>query len=187
MTYSSGRSAPGSTARSVAAGLEVDLGGLAGVVDASDAGVALEHLAAVAVVVDPDGAVAGALDLGEGAVDHLLEFPTSPPGGPGPFSLGDPDVIRSTLSSAGFSEIAVEPFDGAMDLVGGVDVPEAVENAIEMSPIPALVANDEDLAARVREAIGAAFIGAWEDGGVRLPYGAWIVTASRQLTAGFRP
>jgi SAM-dependent methyltransferase len=52
-------------------------------------------------------AFAGALAAGR-------DLPLPPPGAPGPFSLSEPDAVRSLLTSAGFSEVDLEPVTADM-------------------------------------------------------------------------
>jgi len=49
-----------------------------------------------------------------GAICAALELPPPPPpppGEPGFFSLSDPAVLHAALASAGFVDVAIEPFD----------------------------------------------------------------------------
>ena len=49
------------------------------------------------------------LSLGFQVLSARLELPPDG-GGPGPFSMGDPDVLRAELEQAGYSEVEVSPF-----------------------------------------------------------------------------
>jgi SAM-dependent methyltransferase len=51
--------------------------------------------------------IAGALAAGR-------DLPAPPPDAPGPFSLSDPDRVRELLSTAGFTDVALEPVESGM-------------------------------------------------------------------------
>ena len=56
------------------------------------------------------------------------ELPPMPaPGEPGPMSLADPDVVNGLLTSAGFSDVRVDPLDHLID-----EPEEAIERFVEM-------------------------------------------------------
>lgn len=112
------------------------------------------------------------------AVGDLLDFPPPVPGGPGPFAFGEADVVRDVVGGAGFRDVELTPLTGVNDLIGGTTIEEAVSNAIQMSPIPAMTTDDPALATEARERITVAFDEASEDGRLELPYSCWIVTAS---------
>jgi SAM-dependent methyltransferase len=54
--------------------------------------------------------------LGEfmAALSAGREMPAPPPGAPGPFSLADPDRVRTVLGAAGFADIAIDGLSAAM-------------------------------------------------------------------------
>ena len=54
--------------------------------------------------------------------------PPPPPGAPGPFAFADPSHVQSILETAGWTNVAFEPFDFAM-IAGGGDQP--VADAVE--------------------------------------------------------
>jgi SAM-dependent methyltransferase len=75
------------------------------------------------------------------------------PNAPGPFAFQDPDHTRGFLVEAGFHDIAIEPFNGAMRL-GSSPEQAAVALTSLMGPTTrALKDADEETRARVRAAI----------------------------------
>ncbi len=62
-----------------------------------------------------------------------IDLPQPPPANaPGPFSLGDPEYVKTILNEAGFNDITIEVFSSP--LVLGEDIPEAVHFLMNMSP-----------------------------------------------------
>ncbi|MFC5140230.1 class I SAM-dependent methyltransferase [Actinomycetospora rhizophila] len=104
------------------------------------------------------------------------ELPPSPPGQPGPFSLGDPDHVRELLTAAGFTDVA---FDGlAEPEVYGRDAGEA--SAFVLGLLGWMLADlppaERDRRTEALRAILAAHEG---PEGVTLGSAAWLVTARR--------
>lgn len=102
-----------------------------------------------------------------------------PPDAPGPWSLADPDRVRSVLGAAGFTGVALETLDAPMWLGDTVDEAydfiRAGNNARML-----LEGKDPDAAARALAAMRTALenveVG---DAGLALPGRAWVVTATR--------
>ena len=99
--------------------------------------------------------------------------------GPGPFAQSDPDVITSTLTAAGFADIAIEGV--RLQLDGGPTVDAALEFFAEsgsgrdvIQSIPAGPQRDAALA-DVRDALAEHC----DANGVRLGAAIWVVTAAR--------
>jgi SAM-dependent methyltransferase len=102
------------------------------------------------------------------------------PGEPGPFAFADPDHVRSVLTDAGFTDIALDGVDDQLVIGGGGGIDEAVD-FISHSGIARRTFGDASPEARtaalaaMREALAPY---ATADG-VRLGAGAWLVTARR--------
>jgi SAM-dependent methyltransferase len=99
------------------------------------------------------------------------------PHAPGPFAFGDADRLRGILSQAGFSHIAIEPFEAPMYL--GSSSRSAAEGAIRIGPASRVVreVGPEKLPA-IADAIDAVLAPfATADGSIALPGRTWIVTA----------
>ncbi|MGW0666158.1 class I SAM-dependent methyltransferase [Streptomyces sp. NPDC002746] len=110
--------------------------------------------------------------------DHLPfgEFGTS--GGPGMFSLADPDRIRTVLSAAGFVDIAVAGVEAYGDW--GPDAEGAADFLLDSGPGRHLTDQvDRATRDRAREALVNRLRGHQERGAVRLRGTAWLVTADR--------
>ena len=101
------------------------------------------------------------------------------PGQPGPFSLGDPDLVRSILDGAGFADVALDGFTSAAVLRAG-DADDDVAQLLQIGPMRSAWDEAGDGAraaavAAVREAVEP-----YRDGDVyRLPGAVWVVTARR--------
>jgi hypothetical protein len=93
--------------------------------------------------------------------------------------MASPDVVGDQLAAAGFTDVAFERSDAAIDMGDSLD--DAVAFALDMGPAgevvrlagPAAVPRRASLEAAVREAL-ACYVRAE---GVRAPTSAWIVTA----------
>ena len=112
------------------------------------------------------------------AMGAMSIFPTTPPdpNAPGPFSLGDPDVIRSVLADAGFTDVDVRAFEHVAVLHWDI---EGIGHMLRMSPMreqfeQADEATRERAYAAIREA-GASY--EQEDGAYAIPSASWTVTA----------
>ena len=68
------------------------------------------------------------------AAAHVDMLATPGPTAPSPFSLADPDRIRSLLGSAGFADVVVEPGPSSGDLGSADDLEGAARRAIEQNP-----------------------------------------------------
>ncbi len=120
------------------------------------------------------------MSLPERAAMAYFELEPPAPGGPGPFSLADPDHITSVLERAGFRDIAIEPavreltLSGAGDLHGWAEhrlvMGSTRKHYLESSPEQQLQARSKLIEA-VAEHHGPE--------GLRLPGAAWVVSALR--------
>ena len=112
------------------------------------------------------------------AAPLLPANPPPPPNAPGPFAFADGDRLAGILAAGGFSGVDIDPLDL---LLGAEPLEERVASALRIGPLAgALRAADADeaLMGRVAEAVRRALephLG--EDGLVKLPAAAWIVTA----------
>jgi SAM-dependent methyltransferase len=117
-------------------------------------------------------AVRGALALGR-------ELPTPPPDAPTPFSLADPDRVRSILDAAGYVDVELDPIDEPMEL--GTDADDALAFFGGVGIVEGLL-QDLDDASRAQglDNLRAAFKEAETEAGVLLGSAAWLITASRR-------
>jgi len=108
----------------------------------------------------------------------LPDAPGAPAQGPGPYAFADPHRTRGLLEGAGFREVAIEPFDAAVDM--GPDLPSAVRVAMNTGPTGrALPGADRATRDAVRERLTAALAPYVTPAGVRLLGASWIVQARR--------
>jgi SAM-dependent methyltransferase len=103
------------------------------------------------------------------------DLPTPPPDAPGPFTLADPDVIRSVLGAAGFGDIAIEGKQAPMWF--GVDADDAYRL---VSGLLGWMLEGLDDGGRTHaiDALRATIDAHQTADGVLYESGAWIVTAT---------
>ncbi len=100
------------------------------------------------------------------------------PGAPGPFAFCEDGPIRDLLKGAGFSDIAIEPFDAPLLLGETVEI--AFRKIAKTSPISAaLAAVDPDRREAVMDAVARSMAPFSGKDGVAMGAAAWIVTARR--------
>ena len=108
-------------------------------------------------------------------------FPAGPapdPNAPGPFAFADPQRTANLLTSAGWSDVVVEPCIRSMLKNGTTDFEEALESSLRIgSTARALQGVDPVTAARFRDAARAALSDEWTPDGVTVEGVCWLVTA----------
>ncbi|MCT2592919.1 methyltransferase domain-containing protein [Streptomyces sp. N2-109] len=98
------------------------------------------------------------------------------PGGPGMFSLADPDHVREVLTAAGFGQIATVRTQAYG--VWGRDADDAAAFLLDSGPGRHLISQaGPDDRQRARRALTDALRGHERDGAVRLRSTCWLVTA----------
>ncbi|MGW0601673.1 class I SAM-dependent methyltransferase [Streptomyces sp. NPDC002776] len=100
------------------------------------------------------------------------------PGGPGMFSLTDPDRIQSLLAAGGFTDVEVQ----RIEVPGkwGTDAADAAAFMLDSGPARHLLDQvTPQQQAHARQALTAALQRHETDGGVRLRSSSWLVTAVR--------
>jgi SAM-dependent methyltransferase len=110
----------------------------------------------------------------EAAAPFVALSPPGDPAAPGPFAFADPARVRGILTSAGWSDISVEPFDTT---VGGSDLDEAVALALRIGPLGAALRESPQAVDKVRSAVRARLEAYLTPDGVVFPAAVWIVTA----------
>jgi len=110
--------------------------------------------------------------------------PTAPPHpeAPGPFSFGDRERVARILNAAGFTDIAITPFDASVPFGEGqtwdAAIDDAVKMALEVGPLSRTLADQpDDIRARASAAVRAAFAGRAGEQSVMIDGAAWIVMA----------
>ncbi|PPQ14430.1 SAM-dependent methyltransferase [Bradyrhizobium sp. AC87j1] len=118
-----------------------------------------------------------------GAIKGIVP-PMAPPDpeAPGPFSFGDRGRVARILTAAGFTDIALAPFDVSVPFGEGATRDAAIDNAVKMTlevgPLSrALVDQPDDIRARASAAVRAAFAGRAGERSVTINSATWIVTA----------
>lgn len=104
--------------------------------------------------------------------------PMPEPGQPGPFSLADPDRVRSVLAAAGFEGIGVAPHTDAV-VTREDRIPDVARRSTQVGAArEALRDAGDDTRRRAVEAVEAALRDRVEHGEVRVSRSVWVVTAS---------
>ena len=101
-----------------------------------------------------------------------------PPDAPGPLAFADPVRVQKILESAGFHGVTLTAFDHAMPLGDDQGLEAAAAEAITLGPAARLLMEaDEPTRARALAAVREALRPHLDGQRVRLPAGAWLVTA----------
>ncbi len=109
------------------------------------------------------------------ALPHLPQAPPPPdPLAPGPFAFADKDRVRGALAAAGFSDMDIAANDQP---IGGADLDEAVDTALKVGPLGAILRERPELRGTVIDAVRAALAPFATDAGVMFDSATWIVTA----------
>ena len=112
------------------------------------------------------------------AYKHVPRLPEIGPEDPGPFSFAREARVRQILSEAGFSSIALEGVDLALDLAVGRGLDAAVAGALEIGPVSrALEGHPPEIVACVQNSIRTALASYQKGETVPLPASVWIATA----------
>ncbi len=100
-----------------------------------------------------------------------------PDAGPGPFSLSDPDGTRALLSSAGFQDVVVEPFETQVSL--GETAAHALEAMTEVGGFARMLAeaDTDEQRAQLKERAQAFLDNAYRDGVPKLDAAVWVLRA----------
>jgi SAM-dependent methyltransferase len=108
---------------------------------------------------------------------HLLP-PQEPadPFAPGPFAFADGARLRSILAAANYTQIEINPFDGAMNM--GATLEDAAVEILNIGPLARAASElDEDTRAEIRKAVEAAYLPYASEIGVTPPAACWMVRA----------
>jgi ubiquinone/menaquinone biosynthesis C-methylase UbiE len=110
---------------------------------------------------------------------HVPKLPQLGPEDSGPFSFASEPRVRRILTQAGFSNIAMQPHDLALDIAIGRGLDAAVESALDIGPASrALEGQSAELREASRRSIREALVPFTTGQSVSLPAAIWIVTAS---------
>ncbi|KPX50199.1 class I SAM-dependent methyltransferase [Pseudomonas syringae pv. tagetis] len=123
------------------------------------------------------------LRLPMGAIKDIVPLPAPPgPEAPGPFSFGDRGRVTRILTAAGFTDIAIAPFDACIPFGEGGTRDAAIDGAVKMAfeggPLSlALADQPDDIRARASAAVRGAFASLPGERSVMIDGAAWIVMA----------
>ena len=105
------------------------------------------------------------------------DAPPPDPEAPGPFRFGVPEDTRKVLSSAGFTNIAMQPV--VKDLHLGDTIDEVMRFQSNVGPLSGLLETlDESLHAQATAAVRDAFAAKADSQGINLEAATWLVTAT---------
>jgi SAM-dependent methyltransferase len=106
------------------------------------------------------------------------ELPTPPPDAPGPFSLADPERIRTILAAAGFTEVTI---DGVEQLMWFGDDPDEADRFVRGLGFTEFMLRGLDEAGRARalDDLRSTIDAHSTTDGVLYPSATWLVTAER--------
>ena len=109
---------------------------------------------------------------------HVPKMPQVGPEDPGPFAFASQERVKRILSAAGFTQIAMEPCDLALDVAVGRGLDAAVRGALEIGPAArALTDQPAELVAAATQSIREALTPLVRGQTVPLDAAIWIVTA----------
>jgi SAM-dependent methyltransferase len=110
---------------------------------------------------------------------HVPKLPPPGPDDPGPFAFASEARVNRVLSEAGFTDIAMERCDLALDIAIGRGLDAAVESALEIGPASrALDGHPADVRSAATNSIREALATFAKGQAVPLPASIWIVTAA---------
>lgn len=118
-----------------------------------------------------------------GALKGIVPTSAPPdPEAPGPFSFGDRGRVARILTAAGFTDIAIAPFDASVPFGEGetrdAAIDDAVKMTLEVGPLSrALADQPDDVHTRASAAVRAVFAGLPGERSVMIDSAAWIVMA----------
>jgi SAM-dependent methyltransferase len=109
---------------------------------------------------------------------HVPKMPQVGPEDPGPFSFASEARVQRVLTAAGFSDVAMEPCDLALDVAVGGGLDAAVRGALEIGPSArALADQPPEVVAAATQSIREALTPFVKGQTVPLDAAIWIVTA----------
>jgi SAM-dependent methyltransferase len=114
----------------------------------------------------------------QAAYRHVPRMPQPGPEDPGPFTFASEERVRRVLGAAGFTAIALEPCNLALDVAVGRGLDAAVQGALEIGPAArALTDQPPGVVSAVAKSIREALTPHVKGQTVPLNAAIWIVTA----------
>lgn len=109
---------------------------------------------------------------------HVPKMPPVGPEDPGPFAFASQERVNRILKAAGFSDIAMEPCNLALDVAVGRGMDAAVKSALEIGPAArALADHPPETVAAAAQSVREALAPYAKGQTVPLDAAIWIVTA----------
>ena len=109
---------------------------------------------------------------------HVPKMPPVGPEDPGPFAFASEERVNRILTGAGFSDVAMEPVNLALDVAIGGGLDAAVKSALEIGPAArALMDQPPETVAAAAQSIREALAPLAKGQTVMLDAAIWIVTA----------
>jgi SAM-dependent methyltransferase len=112
---------------------------------------------------------------------HLTLPPRPDPGTPGPFAFADGERVRRILEEAGFDQIRVDDWKGALS-PGGGGLQESIELFFEIGPLSSVLREMDagpEVRVRLEETLREVLTPYDSPAGLWMPAASWIVTAAR--------
>ncbi len=117
-------------------------------------------------------------NLGEALKTFLPAGPPPDPLAPGPFAFADPDRTAGILSSAGWSDVAVDPCVRSMQLFGTTNLDKALEGSLRIGAAARVLQGaDAVTVKKVSEAAREVLASQWTPEGIIVDGVCWLVTA----------
>jgi ubiquinone/menaquinone biosynthesis C-methylase UbiE len=109
---------------------------------------------------------------------HVPKMPPVGPEDPGPFAFASQERVNRILKAAGFSDIAMEPCNLALDVAVGRGMDAAVKSALEIGPAArALADHPPEIVAAAAQSVREALTPYAKGQTVPLDAAIWIATA----------
>ena len=109
---------------------------------------------------------------------HVPKMPPVGPEDPGPFAFASQERVNRILKAAGFSDIAMEPCNLALDVAVGRGMDAAVKSALEIGPAArALADHPPEIVAAAAQSVREALTPFAKGQTVPLDAAIWIATA----------
>jgi hypothetical protein len=114
------------------------------------------------------------------AIQPMLKTPLSPPDpdAPGPYALADSAKIKRILQDAGWRDIALTPWDGAVAIGGGGNAEDAADFLLRIGPCARALAEQQLDVAEARRRLIERLSPLYAENGLALPAACWLVTAN---------
>ena len=113
------------------------------------------------------------------ALQPMLKAPLAAPDpdAPGPYSLANKAKVQSVLSDAGWRNVTLTPWDGAVPVGGGGALEEAAAFMLRIGPCARAIADQDLDASEAKQRLIDRLAPLQNKNGVALPGACWLVSA----------